>query len=229
MTLNVDLIGQKFGQLTVTEKIGLVNGRTLWRLVCACGQVVERETGALRRKRRPPQSCGCRRHIGALGRRWKHGHSKRARTPPTPTYMAWTSMKARCEKPTHVSWATYGGRGITVCERWQDFSNFLADMGERPDGLSLDRIDVNGNYEPGNCRWATDREQNTNRRTVMLVDGISLKHYAELHGIPYSSLNNAVKRRGEDPREAVERLKLSGRPAARGPRNGGAGRASPQM
>jgi hypothetical protein len=229
MSLNIDLVGHRFGQLLVTEKVGLVNGRTFWRLSCECGKTVERETGALRRKRRPPQSCGCRRLIGNLGRRWKHGHAKRARQPASPTYMAWSSMIARCSKPGLKSYKYYGERGITVCERWHDFANFLEDMGERPEGKSIDRVDVNGNYEPRNCRWATAREQGTNRRCVLMVDGISLKHFAEIHGIPYSSLNRAVRRAGEEPHAAAERLKRCARPSARGPRNAAARRASPQM
>lgn len=74
-------------------------------------------------------------------------------------------MVQRCTNPAKPNWPNYGGRGITVCDRWLDFTNFLADMGEKPQGLSIDRIDVDGNYEPGNCRWATDAEQRANKRS----------------------------------------------------------------
>jgi hypothetical protein len=83
----------------------------------------------------------------------------------TPTYRSWGNMIKRCEQPKATGYKYWGGRGIKVCERWRNsFQNFLDDMGERPEGLSLDRIDSNGNYEPGNCRWATISQQNSNKR-----------------------------------------------------------------
>ena len=82
----------------------------------------------------------------------------------TPTYRSWASMIQRCTNEKRHNYAYYGGRGITVCVRWRDFDAFLADMGERPDGTTLDRIDNEGNYEPGNCEWATPKQQSNNRR-----------------------------------------------------------------
>jgi hypothetical protein len=82
----------------------------------------------------------------------------------TPTYFSWEGMIQRCTNRRYPKWENYGGRGITVCDRWKSFVNFLADMGERPDGKTLDRIDNDGNYEPDNCRWATLQEQRANQR-----------------------------------------------------------------
>jgi hypothetical protein len=94
----------------------------------------------------------------------------------SPTYNTWAQMRQRCEDSGCRDFARYGARGITVCERWQDFESFLADMGERPDGMTLDRINVNGNYEPGNCRWATPKQQQRNRRSNVRIthDGLTL-------------------------------------------------------
>jgi len=104
----------------------------------------------------------------------RHGHSVGAAGGRTPTYYTWQNMHTRCRNPNVPGYPNYGGRGITVCERWKSFENFLADMGERPGrGYSIDRIDNDGNYEPGNCRWTTHVEQMRNtRRTKLSVAAV---------------------------------------------------------
>lgn len=110
------------------------------------------------------------------------------------TYRKWDSMIARCYRKSHPAFKYYGGRGVTVCDRWRDsFTNFVADMGEAPAGLWLDRIDNGRGYEPGNCRWVTPRESARNRRQRQPVPG-SIKHAARLAGLPYQRVLQRVRR-----------------------------------
>lgn len=137
--------------------------------------------------------------------RWLDDEGRR----PTPEYNAWRNMRQRCTVPTHKLWHRYGGRGVTVCDRWlTSFENFLADMGPRPDGGSLDRIDNDGNYEPGNCRWATSHVQARNRgsNAVYEIDGVKkcLVDWAKHFGINQSTLRDRVVCCGIPIEEAVQ-------------------------
>jgi len=129
--------------------------------------------------------------------RFKHGHSPSGQ-PYSPTYLSWMHIKQRCLYKGSQNYPMYGGRGISVCARWMDFQNFLADMGERPAGMSIERIDVDGDYEPGNCRWATRLEQERNKRTSLkyLYQGRErcLSEIAELSGMKYGLLHDRLKR-----------------------------------
>ena len=155
----VDLIGQTFGFLTVVEKSPRNDGDNItWVCKCHCGVIVTVSTSLL--KTGHSRSCGClqRSIIGNLNK--THGMSK------TPTYISWKSMLTRCYNENILEYKDYGGRGIKVCDRWRySFENFYIDMGIRP-GLdySLDRKDVNGNYEPNNCRWLDKLSQTRNTR-----------------------------------------------------------------
>lgn len=114
------------------------------------------------------------------GARERHGHARHRTSGLSPTYQSWQAMLRRCRDPRHPHFADYGGRGITVCERWRRFEDFLADMGERPAGKTLDRYpNRDGNYEPGNCRWATRREQQENRKNVTLIAFRGERHNVE--------------------------------------------------
>jgi hypothetical protein len=168
-------VGQRFGRLTILGEAemrrtpgGQVKRQFYAR--CDCGTEIAVLLTSLRRPGCPTRSCGClqRERTGAIKAGLVHGHGS-DKKGLTPTYITWRSMRSRCYRPQCNGYHLYGGRGITVCDRWlepkgQGFVNFLADMGERPEGMTLDRVDNDGNYEPGNCQWATVAEQNKKRR-----------------------------------------------------------------
>ena len=187
-----DLTGMKFGQLTVIERVGTSKGgKPLWLCRCDCGREVIVRAADLKNGKQ--FSCGC-------------GHTKHGMTG-TKIYKTWQDMMSRCYNPNNHAFDRYGGRGIKVCERWHKFENFYADVSQMENfnraGYTLDRIDVNGDYTPENCRWVDWKTQNRNRRNNIKIeyDGVemTLMEAAERSGISYRTLQSRYKRgdRGE--------------------------------
>lgn len=147
--------------------------------------------------------------IGATVRIRPHKHGKRG----TRTYKSWAMMKDRCFNQTNPSYKNYGGRGITVCERWMEFGNFCEDMGERPQDMTLGRIDNNGGYEPGNCRWETKKQQERNSRNNRLVNFngkmVPIIVVSEQTGVPYRTLRSRIVRLKWDLQSAISKPILS--------------------
>lgn len=201
-----DLTGLKFGRWLVLGPASTrSNGHHYWRCQCECGVV--REVYHCSLTRHLSHSCGCYQSDKAAIMHYEHGYGSRSHR--NPTYTTWASMKARCLNANDKSYHRYGARGIEVCDRWSDsFEAFLADMGERPSRHhSLERIDNNGPYAPGNCRWATGTDQARNRRSSRLVtskgETKTIAEWADITGIGRSTIENRIDVLGWAPDRAL--------------------------
>lgn len=198
--------GDRFGRLVYIEERAPRSNRRRALFRCDCGREVEiafhdAHSGHT-------VSCGCF-HTERQRSARSHGATVGDRAG-TPEYRCWKAMKGRCLNPNNSSYARYGGRGITVCDRWhRSFEDFLADMGRKPTREhTIDRIDSKGNYEPGNCRWATKVEQRRNTCTVrpVTIDGETqlITDWAKVSGVPEESISSRL-RKGWSPKDAVFR------------------------
>lgn len=179
----INLTGSQFGRLVVLGRAAGFKG-VFWVCECSCGNLTSVRTGHLRNGH--TSSCGCLHTDQLRSRSTTHGKSH------TKAYNAWLNAIRRCHNEDHKRFYDYGGRGIKVCARWLVFENFLSDMGEPEAGQSLDRIDNNGNYEPGNCRWATRFEQARNRRCTLTLtfQGVtrSASEWSQVLGLAYQTI-----------------------------------------
>ena len=160
----VDITNQKFGRLTAIQLVGYTkHSKQLWEFYCDCGAVTTKAANTVvsdAKKGRSP-GCGCKQFYGNRRTHGQHG---------TPEYIIWKGLRQRCNDTSHISYHNYGGRGIKVCARWDNFEAFLADMGPRPSPKhTIDRRENDGDYCPGNCFWATRKVQSRNKRTNRLL------------------------------------------------------------
>lgn len=165
----LNLTGSRFGRLVVICTVGKNrHNKRMWLCQCDCGEFTTTTSGDLRSS--GTTSCGCIQRERTSAANTIHGGSGDA------AYTSWKEMIRRCSNPKSSSFSRYGGRGISVCERWNNYLHFKEDMGERPSGKTLDRINPNGNYEPSNCRWATSKTQSRNRRNsrFLIVGGVAI-------------------------------------------------------
>jgi hypothetical protein len=196
-----DLAGMRFGRLLVTEHGGSdASGRSLWLCLCDCGKTKTAQASSLRKGN--TRSCGCLGREVQIANGQKSGRAQMhslSKSENPREYSSWESMIERCYSPKAQGFHRYGGRGIAVCEEWRNsFAQFFADMGKRPEGASIERMDTNGHYCPENCKWATRTEQANNRRNNHLVTANgttqTLARWAAQTGIKWHTIYTRLQR-----------------------------------
>lgn len=193
MSKIIDLKGQKFNRLLVIEPTRLKNGKFAWKCVCDCGNTIVTQGAHL--KSGKTKSCGCYKNESFIHRNTIHGLSR------TKLNSVLYGIKSRCENPNNIGYKNYGGRGISVCDEWKgnngllNFYNWAINNGYK-EGLQIDRINNDGNYEPSNCRWITPRENLLNKRNTIFCEyngeNVSLKELSMKFGIPYKRLRSRI-------------------------------------
>ncbi len=177
-----NLSGRRFGKLVVEARAPNVGRNTMWFCACDCG-ATSKSVRASHLKSGATQSCGCFNTECKIERQTTHGDAPFDKQNTAPEYRIWRHIKSRCLNPKVWGYENYGGRGITICQEWtDDYSVFLAHMGRRPSAQhSIDRIDNNLGYMPGNCRWATREQQSRNRRCIKMTehDASAIRHAAK--------------------------------------------------
>lgn len=195
MSARIDITGRRFGRYTAVRYLG----ERLWECRCDCGTIKSVKGVDLRLGHR----VGCRECM----RHWTHYDSREEAAAIKAARKVWWAMKSRCEKPANGAFHNYGARGISICQRWQDFDAFFADMWPRPQGGTIDRINNDGPYSPENCRWASRKEQGRNRRGNVLIEchgeTLTSAGWAERIDIPANRLTSRILR-GKSPQEAIE-------------------------
>ncbi len=188
--------GDRFGRLVAVRPL---RSTGKWLFECDCG--TEKEVLASSVRTGHSRSCGCLNRDASRARHTTHGMAH------TKIHRIWRSMLGRCDNPNTKRYDRYGGRGIKVCERWRSFENFYADMGERPAGLTLDRIDNDGDYEPSNCRWATQKQQHANRdRSVIITfngETMAAFEWDDRMGYRHGTVFQRVVQRGWEIKRAI--------------------------
>ena len=193
MKKRIDLSGMTFGRLVVRSYTGNDKHKNaMWLCLCSCGAEKIINGSSLRSGN--TNSCGCLHKELASSqtteRLTTHGMHN------TPTYYSWTNMKTRCNNANFEQSKDYSGRGIAICDKWKTFAGFFADMGVKPVGTSLDRIDNNKGYSKDNCRWATVNEQANNKRNTVMWEGKSLYEWQQETGMNYYTMYSRIKRYG---------------------------------
>lgn len=188
----IDKVGNKYGMLTVLAYAGSIDKVVRWSCLCDCGNVVVVRGNSLGSHTKKNRSCGCEKYKNRNG-----DHSKTHGLTGTPIYRSWQSIKRRCLNKKDPAYANYGGRGITICDEWLVFENFLADMPGFEPGLEIDRIDNNKGYSKENCRWVTSKVNNRNRRNNKLITfmgkTLCVSEWAEKIGIGALALGNRIR------------------------------------